>query len=219
MPLLKLWNTLRGRSATDAQATESNVGPGIDDHSQATAKRSVNAQPEPMSAKQAVARPKPPKSSRFLKRNPHGAICKQLKAMGARRVLEIGIGDGSRTVALIETLDQQVGEPIKHVVIDQFELAGGQVTLKAFHRMVCGLSAKPQVIPEPAVSGLNRAVRTIGTFDAILIDEDPGSDHDSGDAAEFGAALERASHAGTVVLHQIDGRWADWKRPKQRRAA
>ena len=51
---------------------------------------------------------------------PHSGLCKQLKAVSVHSVLEVGVGDGSQAIAVMETLSRQ-SDSIRYYAIDEFE--------------------------------------------------------------------------------------------------
>ena len=121
MPLLKLWNAMWGRSAGATSASQ-----------QSTSPTPTLAEPAAKSVGRQVSKSRGSGFNLFGS-NPHGALCKQVRATQAKSVLEVGVGDGSRAVAVMGTLANS-GSPIRYFGIDQFELAGGAVSLKDFHR-------------------------------------------------------------------------------------
>ena len=116
--LLKLWNSIRGNSSP---------APSKPGHSSKQADRD-----EP---KRKLAKPsKPSRGVLGLGGGPHSALCKQLKRIQAASVLEIGVGDGTRAAAVLQTL--QSNSEIQYIAIDQFEMAGSELTLKHFHQQI-----------------------------------------------------------------------------------
>lgn len=193
MPLLKLWNAMWGRSTGDTPVADPPV----------SSKLSEAAASKP--ASKPVSKP----VSRGLSSgfnlfgsHPHAALCKQIGALPARSVLEIGVGDGSRAVAVLGTLAKS-GSPVRYFGIDQFELAGGAVSLKDFHRTMRGAGIRPQIFPEPVDRGLVRFLHTVGTADLVLLDQ-PAETLEN---PQVGQLLKRISNAQTTILYLQDDVW------------
>lgn len=183
MPLRKLWNSIRGRSTP--------TGNGCDDPA-----GSANR-----------AKPEPPKSKEKPKRGlfgggPHAGLRKLLKTVEADTVLEISVGDGSRAIAILETLAKQNQKP-RYIAIDQFEMADGEVTLKEFHQTLRAHEIRPQVFPQDIENGLTRVAHTVGATDLIIIGADPSV----WQTPIIGAKLARISHNGTVILYLSAEGW------------
>ena len=189
MPLLKLWNAMWGRSTGETPVAH------------------PTASPTPSQA--AVSKPTPKPVSKGLSSgfnlfgsHPHAALCKQIGSLPARSVLEIGVGDGSRAIAVLGTLAKS-GNPVRYFGIDQFELAGGAISLKEFHRTMRGAGIRPQIFPEPVDRGLARFLHTVGTADLVLLDE-------AGETLEnpqVGQLLKRISNPQTTILYLQDDAW------------
>lgn len=198
MPLLKLWNSLLGRRDLP--------GPRAD---QAKPKTDVAARTKP--------------ASRGILgigyRGPHGSLCKLLRRVPAQTVLEIGVGDGSRAIAALQTLS--VNNPgIRYAAIDQFELADGPLTLKGFHQALRTAELRrAQIFPETIQRGLLRVATTIGPVDLVLIAVAP----DRWQTPAVRALIARVSHANTVVFFEQDDAWNRYEPPtplaQSRRAA
>ncbi len=141
MPLLKLWNSLRGRSATsEEKSTESNPTP-----------------------------PSPKKRSLLgLGRGPHAALCKQVRNLDVDSVLEISVGDGTRAIALMKALASK-NDQVRYVAIDEFESGEGTTSLKTFHHSLRCQNIPAQLFPGQIASGLHRVATTIGAVDLVLI--------------------------------------------------
>ena len=132
---------------------------------------------------------------------PHRRLAKMIKRTNASSVLEIGVGDGSRAVAVTETLSGDRSEKeILYAAIDLFEMGGGgNTTLKDFHQTLRGSAAKAKVFPGEVEPNLPRVAHTIGPVDLILI---------SAEAPEFShPLLAKVTHETTVVLAQHNDSW------------
>ena len=187
MPLLKLWNAIRGRSNAE----------------QPTAERADQA------AETRVASKSSAKSSKagfsLFGGKTHGGLLKKIAKTGARSVLEISVGDGSRAVAVVETLGKK-GVPIRYFGIDQFELGGGEVSLMDFHRTLRSAGIQAQLFPEDLDRGLVRFLHTIGTVDLVLIAEPVERLQEE----QIRQLLSRISHGETTILYRQDESWVQF---------
>jgi len=191
MPLLKLWNSLRGQSTTtpEPKAEES---------------QSPNTQVSQSSAKSPAEGVKRPSKTAFgiFGGGPHSGLCKQLKPLNVHSVLEVGVGDGSQAIAVMETLSRQ-SDSIRYYAVDEFEMAGG-VNLKQFHQTLRNHNIHPQLFPGPVDAGLMKIAHTIGSVDLILVAD--ASVIDNNPAVT--GMLARISHEGTSVLVARNETWS-----------
>ncbi len=130
MPLLKLWNTFRGRSHAETPAAADTATPSTNqkpsDAIAPPAKSAIKKQPE--AAAKSVQPPtpvsvvaKPARKSGlnlFGSAGPHAALCKQIKSMSVRSVLEINVEDGSRAIAVLETLMKNLPAEASATLVD-----------------------------------------------------------------------------------------------------
>ena len=145
-------------------------------------------------------------------RVPHGALCKLLRRVQAQTVLEICVGDGSRAIAALQTLASNNPE-IRYAAIDQFELAGGPLTLKGFHRALRTAELRrAQIFPETIERGLLRVATTIGPVDLVLIAASP----DRWQTPAVRALIARVTHPHTLVFFEEDDHWIRYEPPEQR---
>ena len=133
---------------------------------------------------------------------PHSGLCKLLKPLSVHSVLEIGVGDGSQAIAVMETLSRQ-SDSIRYYAVDEFEMAGG-VNLKQFHQTLRNHSIHPQLFPGPVDRGLMKIAHTIGSVDLILVAD--ANVIDSNPAVT--EMLARISHEGTGVLVARNDTWS-----------
>ncbi|TWU56032.1 hypothetical protein [Rubripirellula reticaptiva] len=251
MPLLKLWNSIRGKSNSEAAEPAKSIQDPSENSAKPATGAPVNSKtakavnPAPVAAAPAPAAVPAPAKSRisalgiFGSASPHAALCKQIKSMTTpgrgeasvreiRTVLEISAEDGSRAIAVLETLaktlpvaattvkiaDIDAGDAaddavaaavpsVRYIVIDQFEMAGGATTLKQFHQTLRGADIRPQVYPEPIDRGLIRVAHTIGAVDLILF----AAPADQWDKPEIAKLIGRVSHADTKVLVRDGDAW------------
>ncbi len=219
MPLVKLLKSIFCGSSSEksASTSPSRDTPAAGDRT--TRKLAQPTTPRPL-ANPSDASPagKPAVSKRsvfdLVSGGPHGPLCRMIKKTGAGSVLEVGVGDGTRAEAVLRTLLKSRPDPaIRYIAIDQFELAGGPVTLKQFHQQIRAIGVKPSLIPMPTVQGLTRVAHTFGSVDLVLLAD-----------AEIDAidhVLARVTHPESLVL-RFDGQtWQPLERQSQgiRRAA
>ncbi len=186
MPLLKLWNSLRGQS-TNTPESKSEESPNPKTQLSSTPAKN-HAQAVKRSGKSTFG---------MFGGGPHSGLCKQLK----RSVLEIGVGDGSQAIAVMETLSRQ-SESIRYYAVDEFEMAGG-VNLKQFHQTLRNHNIHPQLFPGPVDRGLMKIAHTIGSVDLILMANTSVIDNNPAVAG----MLSRISHEGTSVLVARNETW------------
>ena len=190
MPLLKLWNSLRGQSTTTPEPTAGESPKATTQASSSAAQNSTQVTKRPAK-----------KSFGMFGGGPHSGLCKQLKTLSVRSVLEIGVGDGSQAIAVMETLSRH-SDSIRYYAVDEFEMSGG-VNLKQFHQTLRNHNIRPQLFPGSVDRGLMQIAHTIGSVDLILvadgnvIDKNPAS-------AEI---LSRISHEETSVLISRNETW------------
>jgi len=185
MPLLKLWNTIRGRSAAAAPAPDQ---PSPVDQQSAARK--------PVQVTQSSRRRSGKGSGRTLFGGPHGSLRKLIKSIPARSVVEICVGDGSRAAAVVQALRNT--DEVKYVAIDQFELGSGELTLKQYHQRLRTAGIRAQVIPNAIEGGLIQVARTVGQVDLVII----AADRKCWQEPATLAKLARICHNQTVVLYQ-----------------
>ena len=135
---------------------------------------------------------------------------KLLPASQVSKVLEIFVGDGSRTCSALETL--AATQPLEHLsyaVIDHFEAtpppaeAHPGVSVKELHRRVRQIDAQVRVIPGSIESGLQRVAWTIGTVDLVLI----GVKEEAWMNPIARERLRRVCHPQTTVLVHEGTKW------------
>ncbi|WP_250929230.1 hypothetical protein [Aporhodopirellula aestuarii] len=142
----------------------------------------------------------------MLSRGEHDGLLKVVRDKRPSSILEIGVGDGSRMPAILSMLDESGIQPgvIKAIVIDEFELGGGTLAMRDYHRQLAGLTIRPVIFPEPVGRGLVNVAHRFGAMDLILID----SAVDATNAAELATFLGKVTRATTSVLTNTSGRWA-----------
>lgn len=202
------------RSAASPAATSSTTpSPSVSRPASASHAESANVAAAP-----AFAAPRRNVLS-LLSRGEHDPLLRMIGENKPTSILEIGIGDGSRTPAILSMLCQAGCLPgaIKVIVIDEFELAGGDVTMRDYHRQLAGLTLRPVIFPEPVGRGLISVAHRFGAVDMVLLDVKASSTH----AAELAALLGKVTHQRSVVLSNENGKWTARQPSEQqtRRAA
>jgi hypothetical protein len=189
MPLLKIWNSIRGRSPAIAEPP-------------ATAEATVvESTPKSVERTARGGRLSLFSGGAGTTTAGHAGLRKLVKPLAARSVLEISVGDGSRAVAVLQSLGN--ASDIRYVAIDQFEMAGGAVTLKTFHQTMRAAGIRPQVFPEPLARGLIRVAHTVGAVDLVII----AAAMESWRTPEILSLLTKVSHPSTTVLYEHEGSW------------
>lgn len=212
MPLLKLWNLIRGRSASVDKSThhaqEQKAPAAAGQNSVRKQAAGPAAQPQLESERRGGRRraSKGPRISLFGGGRKHGPLCKLVKPVRAATVLEISVGDGSRAVEILETL--RTDSSVRYVAIDQFEMVGGKTTLKAFHQKLRTNDIRPQVFPEPIDRGLVRVANTVGCVDLVIIAAEPAV----WQTPETLSLLARVLHDQTTVLYRDEDSWDRYER-------
>ncbi|TWT66185.1 hypothetical protein [Allorhodopirellula solitaria] len=229
MSLRKLWNSLRGGSSeTKSPAQPSAVTPDVSSDAASSSPRPVKVPAEqPRAAKPVRTAPSVAASTTakvapatepvaettparrgvlsMLSRGENDALIKQFGRANPSSILEIGIGNGSRMPAILASVTQSGTESskFKAIVIDEFEMAGGEVTMRDYHRQLAGLPIRPVIFPESVTRGLVNVAHRFGAVDMILIDSSVESAHAEGLAKYLG----KVTHADTVVLSNAAGKW------------
>jgi hypothetical protein len=178
MPLLKLWNSIRGRSTNRRQAETDQV-----------------------SEQRVAGKSRTSSGFGLFGGGPHSSLCKRVKSIPARSVLEISVDDGSRAIAVMKTL-AQTRQNVRYLAIDQFEMAGSG-NLKRFYQKLRAEQIRPQLFPETIDRGLIRVAHTVGTVDLVLIAAPVGR----WQVPTTRTLLCRISHARTVILFLDDDHW------------
>ncbi|TWT53459.1 hypothetical protein Pla22_10880 [Rubripirellula amarantea] len=232
MPLLKLWNTLRGRSGEPSQPEKSaqpnassDPAPGATNPTPIAKKKTATATDRAPAATTAKAAsvtkvvpaetPAPPakkaRLSLFGGSSANGPLLKQIKSLSVETALEVGVGDGSRAIEVIQTLTAQSDKTVRYIALDQFEMAGGETTLMQFHQKLRAAGVSSQVYPESLDRGLTRVAHTIGSVDLVLFSQ-PQNEWDT---PEIHGLLARICKPSTVVLVHEGPSWQPLKRSSQ----
>lgn len=102
-----------------------------------------------------------------------GALFQAIRRNRPRRVLELGIGTGSRAVRLIRMAQRHHAEgDVRYIGLDLFEARtacdGPGITLKLAYRMLRATGARIQLLPGEPLETLARAANNLGTIDLAV---------------------------------------------------
>jgi hypothetical protein len=194
MPLRKLWNSIRGKSAAPAEPVGRSQEPS-------TPREGVETAARPVAACRPAAEVKSFKNaaSREDKK-----LFRRIESMSIASVLEVTIGDGARSLSMLQTLTHKGhSTPLHYLAIDEFEMGGNELSLRAFHQQLREFPAKAHLVPMPIDAGLDRVVRTFGQVDLIIwANQQPPTDHQL-------KAIVRLSKPGAIMFSQQGGRWSE----------
>lgn len=208
MPLLKLWNAIKGLSTGANAVATDGANPSRDPSNDCDAAKSTRAKHAATGSL----------SSGFglFGGKPHGELCKLVRRIQARSVLEVGVGDGSRAIAVMETLSQRV-DSVQYYGIDQFELTDGGLSLREFHQKMRAAGIRPQIFPESLETGLMKFLHRIGKADLVLLTDAENSLV----KPRVVDLLDRLSTPRTSILCQSEDGWSPFSGviTAQRRAA
>jgi len=128
-----------------------------------------------------------PSSNRLIYR----AICQH----NVRKIVELGMGDGSRALRMIETVQRQApGTEIHYVGMDPFEgqtsSGGSGLCLKEAYQVLRTTGAKVQLVPGNPAEGIVRMANSLGKVDLLIL------------PAEFEGANCRAWNFVPRMLHE-----------------
>lgn len=205
MPLRKLWNSIRGHSAAKPNAAKPNAAElGATETSGEEPSPSRQTPIQPRAGVAAETRKSSAKSVRTSVSRDDKKLFRKIDSMSVQSVLEITVGDGQRSLAMLQRLTHKGhSTPIHYIAIDEFELGGGLLTLREFHKQLREFPAKAHLVPMPIDAGLDRVVRTYGQVDLIIWSSDEAP------TAAQQNALARLSKPDTTVFNQEDGRWVE----------
>ncbi len=100
-------------------------------------------------------------------------LYRALRRGGGRRILELGIGSGSRAVGLIRMAQRcHAADEVCYIGLDPFEARtardGPGITLKLAYRMLRATGAQVRLLPGEPLAVLAHAANAIGTVDLAV---------------------------------------------------
>ncbi len=224
MALGKLWNAVFGKRAEKPAASvpaaaekpsvvgrEVATSPASGSPVAGSAKTAVKlsrqktkaAIEKPIKAVEPVATVTPPVTVRMFRRK-NNSWTKLIGSRTIQSILDLNVGDGSRTVDLLSAIVDSSTPAPKYIAVGLFELAGEKLTVRQFHQKVRSSGGQPVAIPMELTNGLRHLSQTVGTVDLILLD---GSDSRTSDPA-VARLLQRVTHPNSLVLRcDSAGRW------------
>jgi hypothetical protein len=130
------------------------------------------------------------------------ALYKAVKGRTIRSVIELGVGDGSRTTTLFEVLGWN-GEnlPLRYTGIDLFEAraAGSKgLTLKQAFATIRAEGVKVQLVPGTPHDALARCANQLAGTDLLLI----AADQQASDLERAWKFIPRTIHKETLILRE-----------------
>ena len=154
MPLQKLWKSFFGgaepQDARSAQKASADHGFQSDLPDHTSSRQSVEG--------------KGPKLARCDKR-----LLQRIDAIEIRSVLEVGINDPVRSISVARSIVEGHSQnQVSYLAIDQFEMGGGELKLREFHKQIREVGVVAQLIPMSTEAGLDKVLRTVGQVDIIL---------------------------------------------------
>ncbi|TWU22136.1 hypothetical protein Pla52o_31840 [Novipirellula galeiformis] len=220
MPLRKLWNSICGRThgATEnTAAADPAAAPSQPERQNARSAASTPAAVQPAATAKATATASKPIAAAkpvvaaparnilgFGARPVEPALCKLLKPLNVGSLLEVGVDDGSRALAIVSTLQASHPETkLRYCAIDAFEMGDGPVTLMQFHQRVRGEGVCPQIFPDSIENGLIRVCHTVGRVDVVVL----GVSVERWKNPNTIAMLRRVCHPETIVFYNENGKW------------
>lgn len=112
----------------------------------------------------------------FSKPKSERAVYRTIRRLRPRSVVEIGVGEVTRSQRIIKLCTHIVGvEQFRYTGIDLFEARGSSqpgVTLKLAHKLLKPMAAKIQLVPGDPFSALSRTANSLTQTDLIIIRSD-----------------------------------------------
>ncbi len=141
---------------------------------------------------------------------------------GARRIVEIGVGDGSRAQAMMSlSLRAEADKPAKYTGIDLFEARDSEnpLSLKQAHTLLRNDNFEVRLVPGDTAAALKRSANELRGTDMIVVSADV--DPQSLDAVRH--LLPRMLHKDSQVWIELEKSFkvlgpADLRGPLQRAA-
>jgi len=208
MSLSSLWYKFFGRSCPQAPADATQPAESSGQPRAGRAKVDPSAQRNAAGSATATTTPTGRSTFSFRGRGPHAGLCKLVEKLAtgseqSLRVLEIGVGDGSRAVAVLNTFAGRRPELVaSYIAIDTFEMENGPIAMRDFHRLIRETGVKPQIFPMSVQAGMMRVAHTIGAVDVIVVDPDR-----TDQLSTLAGVFAKIQHGETIVFSQDGGTW------------
>lgn len=134
--------------------------------------------------------------TRFSKPRCHRSVYQRVQQTRPRRIVELGIGDATRAVRMIQLAQRATGETVQYCGIDLFEARDVDgIRLKDVHHRLAQTGAKIRLVPGDAFSALGRSANILTDTDLLVID-DVHTQEEIQQAYHF---FPRMLHAGSSV--------------------
>ncbi len=101
-------------------------------------------------------------------------VYRAIRRHDARKIVELGIGDGNRAIRMID-IARRTSKPsdVHYVGIDLFEgrpvSSGPGISLKAAHQLLRGTGARVQLVPGNPFDSLVRSANSLGKIDLLIV--------------------------------------------------
>jgi hypothetical protein len=142
--------------------------------------------------------------SRFAKPTGDRGLDRVVRSGTARRIVEIGIGDGQRAKQILQlAVKLSAGKPVSYTGIDLFELrsGGALVGLKQAFKLLRPTGAQIQLVPGDPLSALARVANSLQHTDLLIVSDDV----DGGAMQKAWFYIPRMLHGGSQVFIEAPG--------------
>jgi hypothetical protein len=143
----------------------------------------------------------------FLSKPDSGrAVYQAIRRNRARKIVELGVGDGQRSLRLIQVAKlASPGEEVHYVGVDPFEgrseADGPGLTLKAAHPLLRREGVRVQLVPGNPADALLRVANSLGKVDVLIVP----AQLDSESYARAWFFVPRMLHGESLVFVERDG--------------
>ncbi|MEM8677721.1 MAG: hypothetical protein AAGF97_00070 [Planctomycetota bacterium] len=138
-------------------------------------------------------------SNLFSKSTPDKPLLKHIERESVTRIVQIGIGDGSRGSNLISTAAKTSRDRrISYTGIDLFEASEGGLGIKQAHQLLHPLGADVRLVPGNAQVALTRCANELRGTDLVVIAD-----------SESAAGIDQVWHLVHRMLHKESQVWVE----------
>jgi hypothetical protein len=145
-------------------------------------------------------------------------VYQAIRRQGPQKIVELGVGDGSRAMRMIEVAQRRCQpSPIHYVGMDLFEgrpaSNGSVISLKTAHQLLRSTGARVQLVPGNPPDTLIRLANSLGKVDLLIVP----AELDSPAFSRVWFFVPRMLHARSLVF--VEGPSVDGQRslrPKSR---